>query len=526
MAVKGMVAAGHAETAAAACAVLADGGNAVDAALAGVLAACVAEPILASLGGGGFLAARATQGPHAGRTVFYDFFVQTPRRRRRENEADLREIAADFGPASQTFHIGLGTIATPGVVRGLFAASHELGRMPMRQLAEPAIALARAGVPVEGMQAYVLRVVRAIIEADPAMRALFASPVRADAIIGEGDRQRLPELADALEIIAIEGEDIFYRGEMATLLARDCAARGGHLDRSDLEAYRVERRPPLTLPFEGALVELNPPPSSGGILVGFGLALWQALGRLPEGFGSRQHLQRLAAVMRATARARLEERLHEGVTDRGAALDPALIGRWCAEVAGTATVQRGTTQISVVDGAGSVASVTISNGEGSGYVLPGTGIILNNMLGEADLLPDGIGTFPLDARLSSMMAPTIVRERDGSITALGSGGSNRIRTAILQVLLNLLAFGMRPQEAVAAPRMHWEAAARRGEEAVLSVEPGFSDRAVNAAADRDRPAAWPEQNLFFGGVHTVRRGGGGSFDGAGDARRGGVVRIA
>ena len=526
MAVKGMVAAGHAQTAAAACAVLADGGNAVDAALAGVLAACVTEPILASLGGGGFLAACTADGPQAGRTLVYDFFVQTPRRRRRQDDTDLREIAADFGPATQSFHIGMGTIATPGVVRGLFAACRELGRMPMRQLAEPAIALARDGVAVDGMQAYVLRVVRAIVEADPAMRVLFASPERAGEIVASGERLQLPELADALEVLAIEGEDLFYRGEMAARLAQDCATRGGHLDRSDLAAYRVERRAPLSLPFEGALVQLNPPPSSGGILVGFGLALWEALGRLPAAFGSRPHLQRLAAVMRATARARIEERLPDGAGGADAPLNPALIDRWRAEVAGTAAVQRGTTQISVVDRAGGIASVTISNGEGSGYVLPGTGIILNNMLGEADLLPDGIGTFPLDARLSSMMAPTIVRDRDGGITALGSGGSNRIRTAILQVLLNLLAFGMRPQEAVAAPRMHWEAAVRRGAEAVLSVEPGFSDQAVKSAADGADLAIWPEHNLFFGGVHTVRRSAGGSFDGAGDARRGGVVRTA
>ena len=307
MAAKGMVAAGHAETAAAACAVLADGGNAVDAALAGLLAACVVEPVLASLGGGGFLAACPGDGGRAGRTIVYDFFVQTPQRRRPDSEADLREIAADFGPATQAFHIGLGTIATPGVVKGLFAASRDLGRMPMRRLVEPAVALARSGVPVDAMQAYVLRVVHAIIDADPSMRALFASPARPAGVVEEGERLRLPELADTLEIIAIEGDDLFYRGEMAALLARDCEACGGHLGRADLASYQVERRPPLTLAGRRGPVQLNPPPSSGGILVGFGLALWQALGRLGGPFGSAAHLRRLVAVMRATARARIEE---------------------------------------------------------------------------------------------------------------------------------------------------------------------------------------------------------------------------
>ena len=180
-------------------------------------------------------------------------------------------------------------------------------------------------------------------------------------------------------------------------------------------------------------------------------------------------------------------------------------------------VCRGTTQISVVDAAGGVASLSVSNGEGSAYVLPGTGIILNNMLGEADLLPDGVAAWQRDCRLSSMMTPAIVRDSVGGITALGSGGSNRIRTAILQTLLNLQIFGMSPEEAVAAPRLHWEEAADSREPATLSVEPGFAEDAVAAAAAGQRLAAWPGQNLFFGGVHTVRRSASGAFDGAGDA---------
>jgi gamma-glutamyltranspeptidase/glutathione hydrolase len=515
-----MVAAGHAQTAAAACAVLGDGGNAIDAALAGLLAACVAEPVLASLGGGGFLTVRPADGPYAGRTIVYDFFLQTPRRRWMDGEPDFREIVADFGPATQTFHIGLGAIATPGIVKGLFAAHRDLGRMPMRNLIQPAVGLARNGVLIDGMQAYVLRVVGAIVNADASMRALFGSPQRSGELISEGERLRMPELADALEAIAIEGDDLFYRGEMAALLARDCEARGGHLTRADMETYRVERRPPLTLPVFGGLVDLNPPPSSGGILVGFGLALWEALGRLDGDFGSPSHVRRLVAVMQATERARIEERLHERVVAKAAGttalLDPALIARWRNEVAAWAHASRGTTQISVVDRAGSIASLSVSNGEGSAYVFPVTGIILNNMLGESGLLPDGVAAWPLDSRLSSMMTPAIVRDAAGGTTALGSGGSNRIRTAMLQALLNILAFDMRPEEAVTAPRLHCE-------EAILSVEPGFAEDAIAAAAADLQIANWPAQNLFFGGVHMVRRSAAGALEGAGDARRGGVA---
>ncbi len=516
---RGVVAAGHPQTAAAACAVLAEGGNAVDAALAGLLAACVAEPILASLGGGGFLVALPADGRHEGRPLVYDFFVQTPRQRRPDWDTDRREVAADFGPATQTFHIGLGTVATPGVVKGVFAAHRDLGRMPIRRLFEPAVALAHDGVLVDGMQAYVLRVVRAIVEADPAMRALFASPAGGGALLGEGDRLLLPQLADALESIAAEGEDLFYRGEMARLLSDDSQAKGGHLTRADLERYQVERRPPLSLSLFDTNILLNPPPSSGGILVGFGLALWQALGRIDDDFGSPAHLSRLITVMRATERARLEERIHERLAEPAAAkalLDATLIKRWHKEVSGATLTSRGTTQISVVDAAGGVASLSVSNGEGSAYVLPQTGIILNNMLGESDLLSSG--TWQQDRRLSSMMTPAIVRDPTGGVMALGSGGSNRIRTAMLQVLLNLLAFRMNPEDAVSAPRLHQEGN-------TLSAEPGFREEILDAASSGAALGleAWPAKNLFFGGVHLARRDAGGALHGVGDTRRGGVA---
>jgi gamma-glutamyltranspeptidase/glutathione hydrolase len=518
---RGVVAAGHPRTAAAACAVLAEGGSAVDAALAGLLAACVAEPVLASLGGGGFLIALPADGRHAGRPIVYDFFVQTPRQRRPPGEIDFREVAADFGPARQTFHIGLGTIATPGVVKGIFAAHRDLGRMPIRRLFEPAVALAKDGVLIDGMQAYVLGVVRAIIEADPRMRALFESPTGSGALLREGERLIFPQLADALESIAVEGDDLFYRGEMGRLLSDDSQSKGGHLTHVDLERYQVERRPPLTLSLFDANVLLNPPPSSGGLLVGFGLKLWQALERTDARFGSSAHLGRLVTIMRATERARIEERVHERVADPAAAemlLDPLLIARWLNELSGLAAALRGTTQISVVDAAGGVASLSVSNGEGSAYVLPQTDIILNNMLGESDLLTKGPEAWPRDRRLSSMMTPSIVREANGGIMALGSGGSNRIRTAMLQVLLNLLTFRMDPEEAIGAPRIHYD-------ENILSMEPGFRDEAVMAACAgaQFKLEAWPAKNLFFGGVHLAQRSAQGALLGVGDARRGGAA---
>jgi gamma-glutamyltranspeptidase/glutathione hydrolase len=185
-----------------------------------------------------------------------------------------------------------------------------------------------------------------------------------------------------------------------------------------------------------------------------------------------------------------------------------------AAVAGHPVNHRGTTHISAIDSAGNSASLTLSNGEGSGELLPDTGIMLNNMLGEEDLNPEGFNRWPCDVRVSSMMAPTLAEDHRHLI-AIGSGGSNRLRTAILQTLSNLIDFHMSPEQAVNAPRMHFE----RGQ---LDIEPGFEEQALRALlSDFPEHRIWESHNLFFGGTHTVCWDGK-TFTGAGDPRRGGV----
>jgi gamma-glutamyltranspeptidase/glutathione hydrolase len=177
---------------------------------------------------------------------------------------------------------------------------------------------------------------------------------------------------------------------------------------------------------------------------------------------------------------------------------------------------RGTTHISVIDAEGNAAAASLSNGEGNGYIVGKFGFMLNNMLGEEDLTPEGLGAWREGMRLSSMMAPTIIAGQDGSVTALGTGGSNRIRTAILQVAINLIDKGMSLEDAVDAPRLHLEKCG------TLSFEPGLPD-AERLLAANPHARAWPEPNLFFGGVHSARRHADGSIEGAGDPRRSGVA---
>jgi gamma-glutamyltranspeptidase/glutathione hydrolase len=172
----------------------------------------------------------------------------------------------------------------------------------------------------------------------------------------------------------------------------------------------------------------------------------------------------------------------------------------------------GTTHISVSDAAGNAASMSLSNGEGSGYVVPGTGIMLNNMLGEDDLHPEGFHAAPPGERVASMMSPTLVMAGDRVRLIVGSGGSKRIRTALLQVISNVVDFGMSVAEAVCAPRLHYD-----GEQ--VQAEPGFDPAALADAAGEHDINAWDEQNLYFGGVHAVEPSAGGQ----GDPRRGGAA---
>ena len=522
----GVVAAGHALTATAAEDVLRSGGNAYDAVIAALATSFVAEPVLSSPGGGGFLLAA----PAGERPRVYDFFVQTPRGRRPAAEVEFHPVMADFGAAQQEFHIGRGTAATPGMMRGIAEIHADLATVPLRELVAPACRLAIEGVTVSEYQAYLFGVTEAIFGASEACRSIFGSADAPGKLVQAGERLVNPMLADALEAIAIEGADLFYRGEIAASLAADMAA-GGHLTAADLAGYRVEKRAPLSLDYRGVRILTNPPPSSGGTLVGFGLALLgaedvgagaasgSAARRSGAGApgtatsGSATHLGRLAAVMEATAAARVEHSI-----EALAALDPASVERWREQVAGRARAFRGTTQVSVIDGAGNVASATVSNGAGSDYVVPGTGIVVNNMLGEADLNPGGFHRWPPGERMTSMMAPTALAWRDGRKVATGSGGSSRIRTALLQVLVNLVDFAMDVEEAVAAPRIHVE-------DSFLSVEGGFDPERIAPVLE-----AWPDHrlwdaaNMFFGGTHTVASGPRG-VEGAGDPRRDGACAV-
>ncbi|MGB0696302.1 MAG: gamma-glutamyltransferase [Rhodospirillaceae bacterium] len=524
---QGAVAAGDHHTAQAAQTVLAAGGNAFDAALAGIAASFLAEPVLSSPGGGGFMMARLGAETGAPKTVLYDFFAQTPLNKtlaEPDQTLDFHPVLADFGGGNtQEFHVGSAAIATPGMMPGMAAIHHDLCRLPLKDILAPALALAQNGCPVSPLQADFLQVVAPIMLFSPEARAAFECLENPGQPLPAGEKARVAGLVDCLDLFAQEGERPFREGDPAQDLVALCRSQGGLLSLEDLKSFTVIRRTPLRQRVAGmGRVMLNPPPSSGGPLIAFALALME--GQLGEDWAMEGLLR--ARAMAATADARAACALLDETTEDRVSqlLDPQTVARFRQDLEldhGRALKVGGTTHLSVIDGAGNAAAVSLSNGEGCGRMLPCWGYMPNNMLGEEDINPRGWFAWDPNRRISSMMAPTLVEEPDGSLLALGSGGSNRIRSAITQVLRNTCVMGLPLADAVGAPRLHVE-----GD--LLNIEAGFAENEISVLRSgfNGRVKAWDRSSMFFGGVHAVRRRPDGSIEAAGDPRRGGATATA
>lgn len=509
MPAKGAVAAGHQLTARTAAEILESGGNAFDAAVAAFFTMCVCEPVLSSLGGGGFLLARENRGD----TRVFDFFSHTPKIKASRESLDFYRVTVDFGSAQQDFHIGVGACATPGTVSGMFSVNQTLGSMDMRELVQPAVELARRGVEVNEFQAYLLELVSPMYQTE-SLAPLFAGQDGRE-LVATGEVMKNPDLAQVMDVLALEGRDFFYRGEIARGIQGLCRDRG-HLDYEDLVEYQTLVRSPLAVNYRDHLLFTNPPPSAGGTLIGFGLKL---LGNFDLGgydFGAPDHIRLLAEVMTSTSAARAE---HFNDGPHSGLLDEALIESYRRQVSNVTACYKGTTHISVIDASGNIAAMTVSNGEGCGELLPGTGIVMNNMLGEEDLNPAGFHRWCTDERMSSMMAPGVLLDKRGGMTALGSGGSNRIRTALLQMVSNMVDFGQSAGVATASPRVHIETE-------VLNLEPGLAggnDPALLQTYPQHRLFEAP--NMFFGGVHSAGVDSSGRVYCNGDPRRNGAAVV-
>jgi gamma-glutamyltranspeptidase / glutathione hydrolase len=490
---KGVVAAGHPLTAQAGARVLREGGNAVDAVVAAMLTSFVAEPLLTGLGAGGYmLVAGAEQQP-----VLLDFFVQAPTNPRHQNPSDdsvaeLEAINVSFGDAAQVFHIGPASCGVYGTPAGVCEAVRRWGTVRLEELVAPAVRLAYDGVKLNAGQAYVAKILADLLTSTPECAALWAPDGH---VLREGEVLRNGELGDALARLASDGAEPFYRGDVAAAVRDWLSTRGGSLSGEDLAGYRAIEREPVRIGYRDREVLTNPPPSAGGTLLAYALALLDR-GPAPPTLGG------VLAAMRAAQSERTPAFL-EGLSEE------RFLERFLATRLGA------TTHISSLDAEGRACSATCTNGEGSGVVVPGTGMHINNVMGEQDLNPFGFHRHPAGRRMPSMMAPSIVM-RDGQVElVLGSAGSNRIRSALLQTIVATVDHDMDAREAVDAPRVHVEGG-------VLYAEPGIDLGGLDDEPEDEQIVRFSDLNLFFGGVQAVRRRGS-LLTGAGDPRRGGVA---
>lgn len=491
---------------------LADGGNAVDACIAAAFVSWVAESPLTGPGAGGFmLVHRAADNS----TRVFDHFVAVPGlglQRRGLTEMDAVDV--DFTPeSSQVFRIGAASCAVPGSVAGLGEAHRQFASLPWPVLLEPAIELARGGVILTKPQAYLHAILDSILRHRDEGRAIYD---RNGNRLVAGDRLVMADLAQTLERLAEKGADDFYRGELAGALSRHVRELGGEITLRDLAEYRVVRRRPVQASFLGHEYESNPPPSSGGVLIGLGVRLLDRLG-VAGPAGSAEALAQLVEIMREQEAARggaFARELYRGglarrlFDDRELQVMARRLRRRLPEV------QRGTTHISVVDGRRNAASLTASTGSGSGVIVPGTGIQLNNMLGEFDLAATG-GTPRPGVRFTSGMAPTIVLQDRRPRLVVGSAGSLRLRGSIFQIVVNVVGHGLGVEEAIDRPRVHLD-------EAHVHCEGGHDPAELDRLESWGYELArWRRRNLFFGGAAGVEFREDGSLAAAGDPRRGG-----
>ncbi|MGH3034346.1 MAG: gamma-glutamyltransferase [Gaiellaceae bacterium] len=454
------IAAGHPATAEAGLEILAEGGTAADATAAASLASCVAETVMTGIAGGGHLLWYEAR---SGKAELLDFFVAVPGLGRAPRELRLEDVGVPFGAQVVHYSIGIDSFAVPGVPAGLDELWRRAGRLPWARVVEPALRLARNGVPMPAAHASCLAMVEPVMTLGEGARIYAPGGV----LLRAGDRLEQPGLVRTLEAVVEEGARTFYEGTIAEAILALMHEREGPVTREDLEAYRPVWFEPVECEYAGFAVLTR-----GGLA---GVA--ETLSAFPP-------LRRLAPAERALTLARaLEAPPYSGTPEH-------------------------TTNLCVADAEGNVCVCTTSLGLGSGDFLPGYDVHLNSMLGETDLL---VGRREPGRRVASMMAPTLVLD-DRPAIAAGAAGGTRLRPALVQVLAGILDEGLLPQEAVSRPRLH-----STGEH--VHLEPGFEvgvAEALEAAGYRVR--RWDALHHYFGGVSALTRSGG-----AADPRRSGAA---
>jgi gamma-glutamyltranspeptidase/glutathione hydrolase len=506
--------------------VLRSGGTAVDAAIATALAVCVVHPSSCGIGGGGFMVIW----DHGRReATALDYREQAPARAR----AELYQENGAYVPARS--RRGALAVGVPGEIAGLKAAHERFGRLPWRRLFAPAVALARDGFPVSAHLAARLRDQADALAADPELSGIYLDA--GGKPWSEGSVLRASTLARTLESVAEHGPEAFYGGEVADKIAATVQARGGVLGREDLARYRPVWRRPLEVVYRGARVFTMPPPSGGGPALVLALRTLAPYDVAALGLTTPTRYQLFTEILKHAFadRARASgdpafDRLPP--PPRGAPLRGRLFASrtLAPEQYGALTTgarDGGTSHLSVIapDGSAVALTTTINTAFGAVLGVPGTGIVLNNEMDDFSfdspnlfgLAPGRTNRVAPGKRPASSMTPTVAVREGRAVVAVGASGGPLIVSATIEVLSNVLDFGLAPEAAVAAPRVH-----HQWQPNVLLVEPGVRpiDRVALQRIGhelREIPAI---------AAVSLASDLPGAVGGAGDPRKGGGARVA
>ncbi len=474
---KGAVAAGHPLTSKAAIDMFVLGGNAFDAVVSAGFASVVTEPTLTSLGGGGFLLAHIE---NQKKDILFDFFVNTPGLGLSEDiKPVMKPVEIKFPSCKQIFYVGHSSVAVPGMLKGLLHIHNKLCTLPIKTILMPALSYLKDGVIVSEKQEIFLNYLKEILTSSEYGKEIF---IKNGSYIKQNNRLYNPLLKEFLDEIANDGTNI-YSGEIARKFINEVKENNGIITLEDLDVYSIVEREPLRVKHRDRKILTNPPPSFGGAILSLGLNQLEKRDISNLFHDSEEYQITLIKIMKEMHACKLTNKT---------------------------VSSQGTTHISVIDEEGNAASMTTSNGSGSGCFFPDTGIMLNNMMGEDDLHPDGFFISPPNKRVSSMMMPTIIMNNGRVEYVLGSGGSKRIRTAILQVLINIIDFGYPLKDAIENHRIHFE-------EDIVQVEPEMPLNVIKELEKNYNINVWVRRDMYFGGVHAVDN----NLNGWGDTRRGG-----
>src|SRR5580704_3816688 len=447
--------------------VLQAGGNAVDAAVAVGYALAVVDPCCGNIGGGGFMTIHLADGQE----TFINFREAAPMA-----ATATMYLGAEGNQIDDLSRHGYLAAAAPGTVMGLDHAGGKYGRLPRAALIAPAIALARDGFALSRADTDILDPRADRFGRDPGAAKIFLRPDGSH--LEPGDRLVQSDLAATLELISEQGPEAFYKGPVAAAIEKASRENDGILVAGDFAAYTIAETAPVTCTYRGYLLVSAPPPSSGGTTICEILNILEGYDIAASGFRSATSVRLMVEAMRRAYRDRNaylgDPEFVANPVERLLSKDYAASLR--AEIA-RGDVEKGvgegvprekseTTHYSVVDGEGNAVAVTYTiNGYfGAGVVAPGTGFFLNNEMDDFTvkpgapnfygLLQGGANAIAPGKRPLSSMAPTLV-EKDGKVVlVLGSPGGSRIITTVLETIMNIIDYGMAPQEAVDAPRFH------------------------------------------------------------------------